>query len=172
MDLRTLIGEIPDFPKQGIVFRDIGPLMRNPSAWKEVVNQLCKLVRELEPDIIVGIESRGFIIGASIATIEGVSFIPIRKKGKLPGKTIKINYELEYGIDSLEIQAEQPLNNERIVIIDDLLATGGTASASAKLLTKAGGRVIGFGFIIELKGLNGRLKLPSGCTIQSLVSYD
>ncbi len=172
MDLKRLVREIPDFPKPGILFRDITPLMANPDAWSEVINQLSKTCEKLNPDIIAGIESRGFIIGASIATKNRIGFLPIRKKGKLPGKVIGVNYELEYGSDRLEIIENRFKRNSKILIVDDLLATGGTAKAATDLLKIAGGDIVGYSFIIELRFLNGRRVLGNTVKTESLIVYE
>lgn len=172
LDLRQLIREIPDFPKPEILFRDICPLLREPEAWREVMRQLEDVCNALKPDLIVGIESRGFIVGMALSTSSGIGFVPVRKPGKLPGEVLSIDYALEYGNDSLEIQANALQSGNRVLIIDDLLATGGTAKATADLVSKAGGEPVGFGFIIELCALGGRRLLPDHVPVKSLISYD
>ena len=158
--IKNLIRIIPDFPKKGVLFRDITPLLAEGSAFVKVINMFAK---ETPSGVtkIVGIESRGFIFGGGLASILKIGFVPIRKKEKLPGKTIKIDYDLEYGTDSLEIHQDAIGKGEKVVLIDDLLATGGTASASAKLIEKCGGEVVKMLFLIELEELAGRDKLSN-----------
>ncbi len=156
--LKNLIRMIPDFPKKGILFRDITPLLADKNAFSEVI----KIFKENTPEEVskvAGIESRGFIFGGALANVLNVGFVPIRKTGKLPWKTIKVEYDLEYGTDSLEIHQDAIKKGERVVLIDDLLATGGTASASAELIEKCGGEVVEIMFLIELEELAGREKL-------------
>ena len=172
VDLRQHIRDIPDFPKPGILFRDITPLLREPTGWAEVIQRLAAVCDRLEPDLIVGIESRGFIVGTALATHLNKGFVPVRKPGKLPGEVIGIDYTLEYGRDRLEIHADALADHPKVMLVDDLLATGGTASASAELVTKAGGQLVGCGFVIELAELAGRSKLPTGVPIESLIIYD
>ncbi|MBM5798736.1 MAG: adenine phosphoribosyltransferase, partial [Cyanobacteria bacterium K_Offshore_0m_m2_072] len=126
IDLRGLVREIPDFPKPGILFRDLTPLMRDPDGWQEVIRQLGVLCDRLQPDLIVGIESRGFIVGTALATAVRLGFVPVRKPGKLPGAVTGVDYELEYGSDRLEIQSDALADGGRVLVVDDLLATGGT----------------------------------------------
>ena len=169
MDLKNLISDYPDFPKKGILFRDISPILRSPAAMTSMVNQLGDFCDRLTPDYIVGIESRGFIIGTALATRQRMGFIPIRKKGKLPGKVIGVDYTLEYGKDRLEIQSGI-LKNQKVLLVDDLLATGGTVKAASKLISRVGGRLVGCAFVVELLELNGRDNIPN-VPIKSLVSY-
>jgi adenine phosphoribosyltransferase len=171
IDLRASVREIPDFPKPGILFRDISPLLRNPEAWREVVQQLGAICDRLQPDLIVGIESRGFIVGMALATAKGIGFVKARKPGKLPPPTVSIEYALEYGTDSLEMISHGFDERPRILIVDDLLATGGTARACADLVTRVGGELCGFAFVIELADLGGRQKLPQGVPVESLIVY-
>ncbi len=171
MNLNSVVTTIPDFPKPGILFRDISPVMADPEKWRVVIGKLTNFVEEHKPNMILGIESRGFIIGASLATSNEIGFLPIRKAGKLPGNIIGINYELEYGSDRLEINQDLIIKGTKVMIIDDLLATGGTARASYDLVKKAGGNIVGFGFIIELMGLEGRYKLPEEIAIESVIQY-
>ena len=171
MNLKNYIKDIPDFPKKGILFRDISPLLKSPEGWSKVMTQLGLLCEELTPDLIVGIESRGFIVGSALATSQKLGFVPIRKKGKLPGNLLGVNYTLEYGKDRLEIQSDALQGNPRVLLVDDLLATGGTVNASAKLIEKAGGQLVGCGFIIELNELNGRENVPN-VPVRSLIRYD
>lgn len=172
VDLRQYVRDIPDFPKPGILFRDISPLLKEPSGWDEVIRRLAAVCDRWQPDLIVGIESRGFIVGTALATQLKKGFVPVRKPGKLPGEVIGIDYTLEYGSDRLEIHADALSDHPRVMLVDDLLATGGTASASAELVTKAGGVLVGCGFVIELADLAGRKKLPAGVPVESLIIYN
>ena len=170
MNLEELVSSYPDFPKKGILFRDMSPILRSPEAMTSMLNQFGDFSDRLMPDYIVGIESRGFIIGTALATRQRMGFIPIRKKGKLPGKVIGVDYTLEYGKDRLEIQSDI-LKNRNVLLVDDLLATGGTVRAASKLISRVGGRLVGCLFVIELLGLNGRDNIPN-VPIKSLISYD
>ena len=170
-DLATLIRPIPDFPKPGILFRDITPLLAHPQGLQATIDQLADACAALTPDLILGIESRGFIFGTPLADRLGVGFIPARKPGKLPAATYSAEYALEYGTDRLELHQDAIAPGQRVLVIDDLIATGGTAAAVAQLVATAGGTLAGFGFIIELTGLGGRVKLPD-VPIVSLLSYD
>jgi adenine phosphoribosyltransferase len=169
-ELKNLVRDIPDFPKPGIMFRDITPLLRNPRAFAQVIDLMAE--RYLgAADVVLGIESRGFIVGAPVAYRLGVGFTIARKPGKLPYDTIDESYELEYGSASLQMHRDGITSGSRVLIVDDLLATGGTAAASIKLAQKMGGRVIGCSFIIELKALGGRARVaPAACS--SLIQYD
>ena len=171
MNLTDYIKDIPDFPKKGILFRDISPLLKSPEGWGEVMRRFGFFCERTTPDLIVGIESRGFIVGSSLATQQRTGFVPVRKKGKLPGKVLGVDYTLEYGRDRLEIQSDAFEGNPRVLLVDDLLATGGTVNASAKLIQKAGGQLVGCGFIIELNELNGRDNVPN-VPVRSLIRYD
>ncbi|MEB3235716.1 MAG: adenine phosphoribosyltransferase [Cyanobacteriota bacterium] len=171
IDLRGLVREIPDFPKPGILFRDLTPLMRDPDGWQEVIRQLASVCERLQPDLIVGIESRGFIVGTALATSVRLGFVPVRKPGKLPGAVTGVDYELEYGTDRLEIQSDALAGGGRVLVIDDLLATGGTAAACAQLVSAAGGELCGFGFVAELAALGGRARLPEAHPVESLIVY-
>jgi len=170
MDLKEHIRGIPDFPKPGILFYDIATLLAHPHAWKCCVDRLAEAVSPHKPDLLVGIESRGFLTAAPLALELGCGFIMVRKKGKLPGETIRFTYDLEYGTDTIEIQADAIEPGQRLVLLDDLLATGGTAAAAVSLLRQVGGDVRAAAFIIELTFLNGREKLD--LPITTLVSYD
>ena len=172
IDLRRWVRAVPDFPKPGILFRDLSPLMRDPEGWAEAMRRMAVVCEEIEPDMIVGIESRGFIVGMALATQVGLGFVPVRKPGKLPGEVIGVEYALEYGQDRLEIPADALADGPRVLVVDDLLATGGTAAATAALVEKAGGEVCGFGFLVELAGLEGRNRLPQTSAIHSLITYD
>ncbi|MCP9914881.1 adenine phosphoribosyltransferase [Cyanobium sp. ATX 6F1] len=172
VDLRQLVRDIPDFPKPGILFRDLTPLMRDPEGWQEVVRQLGAICERLQPDLIVGIESRGFIVGTALATAVRLGFVPVRKPGKLPGLVLGLDYALEYGSDRLEIQHDALADGAKVLIVDDLLATGGTARACAQLVEQAGGALVGFGFVAELAALQGRSRLPEQQPVESLIVYD
>lgn len=171
MDIKALIREIPDFPKPGILFKDITTLLRDPEGLRYTVDLLAEKCAPLAPDYIVGMESRGFIFGTPLAYKLGVGFIPVRKPGKLPAAVHAIEYELEYGVDCLEVH-QDALNEPgcRILIVDDLIATGGTAGATAKLVQRSGCQLVGFAFVIELTALNGRKNLPEAPII-TLVAY-
>jgi adenine phosphoribosyltransferase len=170
MDLKEHIRSIPDFPKPGILFYDISTLLAHPAAWQSCVDQLADAVQPHKPDLLVGIESRGFLTAAPLALKLGCGFMMVRKKGKLPGETIPFTYDLEYGTDTIEIQADAIEPGQRLVLLDDLLATGGTANAAVSLLRQAGGDVRAAAFIIELTFLGGRDKLDLPVT--TLLSYD
>jgi len=170
LNLRATIDEYLDFPKKGILFRDFGPVLKDPSAFSFVLDEFSKIFHTKEFDIVAGIESRGFPIACAMAYKFHKGMIMIRKKGKLPGKTERISYKIEYGQDVIEIQTNSLKKDQRVLICDDLLATGGTAKASAKLVEKMGAKVAGFAFIIELtelKGMNG----ISNFKCKSLVKY-
>jgi adenine phosphoribosyltransferase len=170
IDLKNHIRAIPDFPKPGILFYDIGTLLAHGPAWREAVIQLEKLLMPYKPDVLIGIESRGFLVAAPLATALGIGFVMVRKKGKLPGKTIPLTYDLEYGSDTIEIQEGAIKPGQRVIVCDDLLATGGTAEATVSLARKVEAEVVAAAFIIELAFLNGRRKLDVPVT--SLVSYE
>ena len=157
--LKKLIRHVPDFPKKGILFYDITTLLRDPGGLREALEGLTTPFREKAIDLVVGIESRGFILGAAMAEKLGAGFVPIRKPGKLPSATITQSYELEYGSDTLEIHQDAVKEGQRVLIVDDLLATGGTACAANDLVRKAGGNVIGMAFLVELEFLKGRERL-------------
>ena len=171
LELRDLVRDIPDFPKPGILFRDLTPLMRDPEGWQEVIRRLSGLCDRFQPDLIVGIESRGFIVGTALATSVRLGFVPVRKPGKLPGPVTGVDYALEYGTDRLEIQSDAFDGGARVLVVDDLLATGGTAAACAQLVTAAGGSLCGFAFVAELAGLGGRARLPEPHPVESLIVY-
>lgn len=173
MDLKALIRDIPDFPKPGIVFRDITTLLRDSEGLTHVIDRLTHQCHNLgnKPDYIVGIESRGFIFAPALAYQLGAGFIPVRKKGKLPAQVHSIEYDLEYGTDTLEVHQDAVQEGARVMIVDDVIATGGTAKATSELLTRIGCDVVSFGFVVELKGLNGRSLLPD-VPMVTLVEYD
>lgn len=172
MDLKTFIRDIPDFPKPGIVFRDITTLLSNAEGLRYTIDTLTQKCQaaNLQPDYVVGMESRGFLFGVPLAYQLQAGFVPVRKPGKLPAAVHQVEYDLEYGTDKLEIHQDALQNHHRVLIVDDLMATGGTAKATAALLEKIGCEVLGFAFIIELKALAGRQKLPN-IPIISLVEY-
>jgi len=170
MDLKDHIRSIPDFPKPGIMFYDISTLLAHPDAWQVAMGRMARAIGPYQPDLLVGIESRGFLIAAPLALKLGCGFTMLRKKGKLPGKTIPYTYDLEYGTDTIEIQEGMIEPGQRIVILDDLLATGGTLSASVNLLRQVGAEVTGAACLIELNFLEGRAKLDVPFT--SLIAYD
>jgi len=172
MDLKSLIRDIPDFPKPGILFRDITTLLRDPEGLRYTIDFLAQKCAEshMKVDYIVGIESRGFIFGAPLAYKLGSGFVPVRKRGKLPAAVHVVEYQLEYGTDSLEVHQDALEADSRVLIVDDLIATGGTARATAELVQKIGCELVGFGFIIELRDLQGRKYLPD-VPIISLVEY-
>ncbi len=164
-----LIREVPDFPKPGILFKDITPLLASAEGFAASVTLLAEAVAEWAPDTIVGVEARGFLFGVALATKLGVGFVPVRKPGKLPAETLSVSYQLEYGSDSLEIHSDALRTGARVVIVDDLLATGGTAGAAAQLVRKAGGQVAGFAVVIDLAFLGGSAKLDA--PVRSILAY-
>ena len=170
IDLKKYIETHPDFPKPGILFYDISSLMADSKIWKETINQFSLLVKKHNPEVLAGIESRGFIFASTIAYKLNCEVVMIRKKGKLPGQTISHTYKLEYGEDCLEIQKREDLKNKNVILIDDLLATGGTASAAIELLQKTGTNVSAFLTLIELSNLKGRDKIK--VQTESLLSFD
>ncbi|WP_269610375.1 adenine phosphoribosyltransferase [Prochlorococcus marinus] len=170
-NLKKYINEINDFPKEGIVFKDINPIYKKPKIWNELMLPLQKLISTTNPDYIAGIESRGFISASALAFKYEVGFIPIRKPNKLPGKVIGLNYKLEYGEDRLEIQQNSFEKDSKIIVIDDLLATGGTAACAGKLIREAGGNLIGYAFLVELTELKGRKNLDTNLFVESLIQY-
>ena len=168
--LRKAIRDVPDFPKEGIVFKDISPLLSDPALLKHSITLLAEIVQGQRIDKVVGIDARGFIFAAPLAIQLDAGFIPIRKKGKLPWKTNAASYQLEYGEDTVEIHQDAIKPGENILLVDDLLATGGTAAAALDLLQKSGANIIGYLFLIELTFLNGREKLNSS-PIHSILDY-
>ena len=170
VDLRSFIRDVPDFPQPGILFRDVSPLLADPDAFRYAVNALSEAAGNSLPGAIVGIESRGFIFGAPVAAHLGLPFVPVRKPGKLPAARMSVEYSLEYGDSQLDIHQDAFTPGTRAYIIDDLLATGGTARAAAKLVELVGGEVAGFGFVIELEALGGRWALGA-YGIDALVTY-
>lgn len=170
MDIKDHIRSIPDFPKPGINFYDISTLLAHADAWQVTMGRMAKVVGGWQPDILAGIESRGFLAAAPLALKLGCGFVMVRKKGKLPGKTISYTYDLEYGSDTIEIQADAVQPGQRVVVLDDLLATGGTAGAAVELFRKVGAEVVGVAAIVELTFLKGREKLD--VPVETLVQYD
>jgi adenine phosphoribosyltransferase len=170
MDLKQHIRHVPDFPKAGILFYDITTLLRDPHGFKITVDMLATPYAGQNIDVVVGIESRGFILGGAVAQRIGAGFIPIRKPGKLPARALKETYDLEYGTDALEIHADAVQRGQRVLIVDDVLATGGTAAAAAQLVKKLGGELHGLAFLIELLFLNGKAKL-AGENVLSVLQY-
>ncbi|MGD0477477.1 MAG: adenine phosphoribosyltransferase [Nitrososphaerales archaeon] len=170
-EIKRNIRTIQDYPKKGITFKDLTTLWKNGLLAKKVTNTFVSEWKDRKVDKIVGIEARGFIVGAPIADRLGIGFVPARKLGKLPGKKLGVNYELEYGRQGLEIHSDAISKGDRVLIVDDLLATGGTARAAGALVEKSGGKVLGFAFVAELNYLKGRERL-TGYEIQSLAKYD
>lgn len=171
MNLKEYIRNIPDFPKAGIMFRDITPLLSAPPAFRESIRRFADHFSHLQPSAILAAESRGFIFGAPLALELGVAFVPIRKPGKLPFETRRFDYDLEYGSDSLEMHIDAVQPGGRVLLLDDLLATGGTIDACKRLAEQSHAEVVGCGFVIELAFLNGRDRLQ-GCDVFSLIQYD
>jgi adenine phosphoribosyltransferase len=168
--VRAEIRDVPDFPRPGVLFRDLTPILAHPELFQEVVAHLARASQEMEVDRVAGIEARGFLFGAPLALALGRGFLPVRKQGRLPLATPPAEYELEYGVDALEAQAGAVRPGERILLVDDLLATGGTAQAAAGLLREMGGDVVGGSFVVELAGMNGRCRLGA-IPVTSLVLY-
>ena len=169
-DFKALIRHVPDFPKQGILFYDITTLLKKKGAFKNVIDKLADRYRDQPIDLVVGIESRGFIFAPILAYILGAGFVPVRKPGKLPAETIQESYDLEYGEDRLEVHQDAIQQGQTILLVDDLLATGGTAAAVVQLVRQLGGQVVGATFLVELEFLKGRLKLPD-VEVFSLLQY-
>ena len=166
--LRRLIREVPDFPKPGILFKDITTLLRDADGFRAAVDAVTDPYRDPRPDVVVGIESRGFILGAACADRLGVGFVPVRKPGKLPWRTTQVTYDLEYGSDTLEMHDDALAAGQQALIVDDLLATGGTAQASVALVKRAGARVAGLSFLVELTALDGRGRLAGERVVAAL----
>ncbi len=170
MDFKQHIRAIPDFPKPGILFYDISTLLAHPQAWRAMIEQLAEAIRPYRPELLVGIESRGFLVAAPLAFALGGGFAMVRKKGKLPGRTVRYSYDLEYGTDTIEIQEDAIAPGQRVVVLDDLLATGGTMRAAVELVRQRGGKVAAAACIIELAFLQGREKLD--VPLAAMISYD
>jgi adenine phosphoribosyltransferase len=172
MELESYIRDIPDFPQKGVMFKDITPLLADPGAFHETIDRLADGYADEGVNKVLGAEARGFIFAAPLAYKLGAGFIPARKPGKLPWETTSATYQLEYGTDSLEMHRDAIVPGDRVVIVDDVLATGGTASAKAALVAENGGVVVGFAFLIELDFLGGRAKLPEGSRVISLINVE
>ena len=173
MDLKSLIRTIPDYPKPGILFRDITTLLGHPEGFREAIERLTAPFRDQRIRAVAGIEARGFILGGAVADRLGTGFVPIRKKGKLPGRTIGQDYTLEYGVDVIEMHEDAIDPGERVLLIDDLIATGGTAEAAAKLIRKSGGDLVGAAFVIDLPDLGGVKRLQAlGLTSHALIAFE
>jgi adenine phosphoribosyltransferase len=170
-DLKKLIREVPDFPKPGILFYDITTLLKDQCGFRAVIDGLKYHYRDAKVDIVLGIEARGFIFAPALAYALGAGFVPVRKPKKLPAECVSVTYDLEYGADTLEMHKDGIVSGQRVLIVDDLLATGGTAAAAARMVENVGGTVAGLGFVIELRFLNGRRKL-GGHDVFSLLQYD
>jgi adenine phosphoribosyltransferase len=171
VDLKERIRVVDNFPKEGISFKDVTTLLQDKDALKYTIDKIAEYLKDKNIDVVVGPEARGFLFGVPVAYAIGAGFVPVRKKGKLPYDTISVNYDLEYGSDELEIHKDAIKPGQRVAIVDDLLATGGTIESVAKLVEQIGGEVVTVNFVIELKGLNGKSKLK-GYDIMSLVDYD
>jgi adenine phosphoribosyltransferase len=170
LDLRDRVRDVPDFPKPGIVFKDLMPLVADATYFRETIDRLAELARPRQPDIILGAEARGFIFGGALADRLGCGFVPARKPGKLPWETVEATYDLEYGTDRLQVHADAIGEGTRVIVHDDVLATGGTAKAKTELVERLGGEVVGLLFVIELSFLHGRDKL-AGYDVDSLITY-
>lgn len=170
-DLTTYIRDVPDYPKPGILFKDITPLFADARALNDTVELLAEWATPRKPDIVLGAEARGFILGAALAQRLGCGFVPARKPGKLPWHTVAVKYSLEYGFDELEVHADAFDKGARVLVHDDLLATGGTSKALLELTEQLGGTVVGVAFVIELAFLHGREKLGTGYDVHSLITY-
>jgi len=170
MDYKKFIRDVPDFPKPGIVFKDITTLWKDPKAFASVLKDLAKGWKGKKIDKIVAVESRGFIVGSALALLLKCGFVPVRKKGKLPAETISETYELEYGTDTLFMHKDAVGPGETVLIVDDLIATGGTCSAAARMVEKLGAKIAGFAFLVELSFLNGKDKIK-GYTVKTLIRY-
>jgi adenine phosphoribosyltransferase len=170
LDLASLVRDVPDFPKPGIVFKDIMPLLANAQAFHQAVEELAEWAEPRKPDIVLGAEARGFITGGALAERLGAGFVPARKPGKLPWRTVSAKYALEYGFDALELHADAIGKGQRVLVHDDVLATGGTAAAKCELVERLGGDVVGVLFLIELDFLHGRERL-AGYDVHSLITY-
>jgi len=169
-DLRLKIREVPDFPKPGILFYDITTLLRDADAFRDVIDQMTAAVKDERIDLVVGMESRGFIFAAPMADRLGAGFVPVRKLGKLPAETIEVEYDLEYGTATLEIHRDAILPGQRVLVVDDLLATGGTVLGTIELVRRLGGEIAGLSFMVELTALGGRAKLGE-FSIHTLIAY-
>jgi len=167
--LKSTIRDVPDFPKKGIVFKDITTLLKDPRAFREAMDLFADLCQPTRPDKVVAIESRGFILGSVLADRLGAGFVPVRKQGKLPAARVGCTYDLEYGTDCVEIHEDALARGERVLVVDDVIATGGTARATGELVTRLGAELVGYAFLVELSFLAGRAKLDK--TVLSLIRY-
>jgi adenine phosphoribosyltransferase len=173
MDLKSLIRSIPDYPKTGIIFRDITTLLQHPAGFRRAVDELVQPFAGINITKVAGIEARGFILGGAVAHQLSVGFVPIRKKGKLPWQTISVEYELEYGTDEVEIHVDGLETGDRILIVDDLIATGGTAAATIRLIREAGGDVVGCSFVVDLPDLGGRKRIEElDVSVRTLMEFE
>lgn len=170
MDLKKYIADVPDFPKEGILFRDITPLMADGEAFSYACNEIIEFAKEVGAELVAGPESRGFIIGCPVSSALHIGFVPVRKPGKLPRKTVSYKYDLEYGSNELHMHVDSVKKGQKVIIIDDLLATGGTVEATIKLIEELGGIVVGCAFLIELEDLKGREKLKD-YKVKTLIKY-
>lgn len=170
MDLKKYVKEIPDFPSEGIIFRDVTPLLKDGEAYRYTIDSLCDFARKVGAEVIVGPEARGFIFGCPMAYALDIGFVPIRKPGKLPRETVSVSYDLEYGSNVLHMHKDSIEKGQRVLLVDDLLATGGTIQAAAKLVESLGGIVAGIAFVVELDDLDGR-KLLENYEVMSLMHY-
>ena len=169
-ELRRWIRDVPDFPKPGILFRDITPLLLHPPAFRAALERMGEEVRGMKPDLLIGIEARGFMFAGALAFELGLGFAPVRKPGKLPWRTTRQTYDLEYGTDSLEMHADAVVPGSRVVVVDDLLATGGTAAATGELVREQGAKVVAYAFVIELGALQGQARLGDAA-VEALLVY-
>jgi len=169
-ELKAKIRSIPDFPIPGILFRDITPVLQDPASLEAAVDMMADAYKDAKIDVVVGIEARGYILGAPIAYKLGTGFVPVRKPGKLPFDKISVAYELEYGTNTLEMHSDAVSGGQRVLVVDDLLATGGTAAAVREMIARLGGTIVSFAFLIELAALNGRAKLP-GVDVKTFITY-
>ncbi len=173
MDLKSLVRTIPDYPKQGIMFRDVTTLLADPQGFKAAVARLAEPYRTEPVDVVAGIEARGFILAGAIADRLGCGFVPVRKKGKLPWHTISESYALEYGTDTLEMHEDALAKGRRVLLVDDLIATGGTAEAAAKLIRRLGGEIVGAAFIVDLPELGGARRIDAlGIKVHALMAFE
>ncbi len=173
MSVKSMIRTIPDFPKKGIMFRDITTLLMDAEGLRLVIDQMVEHYRDVQIDMVIGLEARGFILGGAVAYRLGKGFVPVRKKGKLPGKTESYEYELEYGTDTVEVHVDSIKSGDRVLLVDDLLATGGTALAGARLMEKLGGKIVEMAFIVDLPEVGGRKKLENaGYTVFALCDFE
>jgi adenine phosphoribosyltransferase len=170
IDLKRYIRDVPDWPKEGILFRDITPLLNNPKAFSKAIDALCADFKDAGVEYVAAVEARGFIFGSAVAEKLGAGFVPIRKKGKLPWRTESVSYDLEYGTDTLEVHCDAVESGGKVLMVDDLLATGGTMAAACRLIEKIGGKVAGIVFLVELADLQGREKLLD-YQVASVISY-